>query len=69
MVNAEKRDAKMKKWGRYQLDIAWRLCVASFVFQLSVFSKLCIMNTHLHFLLCYFNYAVVSGTYPWVAVS
>jgi len=33
--------------------------------QLSVFSKLCIMNTPLHFLLPYVSHAVVSVTYLW----
>jgi len=31
--------------------------------QLSVFSKLCIMNTLVHF--CYVSHAAVSGTYPY----
>jgi len=37
--------------------------------QLSVFSKLCIMNTLDIFSFCYISRAVVSGMYPSVAVS
>jgi len=37
--------------------------------QLSVFSKLCIMNTFCIFSFCYVSHAIVSGTYPWVAIS
>jgi len=51
MVNAEKWGAKINKWGRCQLAIAWRLCVSALSSQLSVFSKLCIKNILLHFLL------------------
>jgi len=40
-----------KRWRRCKLAIAQLLYVASLVFPLSVFSKLCIMNTPLHFLL------------------
>ena len=47
MVNAEKRGAKTK-WGRCQFAIAELSAMSS---QLSVLSKLCIMNTLLHFLL------------------
>jgi len=65
MVNAEKWDAKIKKWGRCQLAIAKLLCFASLVFQtLSVFK----VAYHEHPFA--FSPAIsVSGTYPWMAVS
>jgi len=53
MVNAEKFGAKIKKWGRCQLVNVYVLPALSS--QLSVFSKLCFMNTLLHFFLLLFQ--------------
>jgi len=67
MVNAEKWDAKIKKWGRCQFAIAMccQSCLPNFqCFQSCVsWTPLCIFS------FCYVSNAVVSGTYPWVAVS
>jgi len=48
MVNAEKRGAKIK-WGDANLLLHNFYVLPAVSFQLSVFSKLCIMNTLLHF--------------------
>jgi len=55
MVNAEKLGAKIK-WGDANLLLPNFNVLVAMCSQLSVFSKLCIMNTVLHFLLlllCY----------------
>jgi len=70
MVNAEKWGAKIKKWGRCQLVIAYLLCVASLVFPTFSGFQSCVSWTPFCiFSFCYFSYAVVSETCPWVAVS
>jgi len=52
MVNAEKWGAKMRNGGLCQPAIGYNFSVLPAVSsQLSVFSKFCIMNTLLHFLL------------------
>jgi len=50
-VNAEKWAAKIKKWGDANLLLPNLYVLPVFSSQLSVFSKLCIMNTLLYFLL------------------
>jgi len=50
MVNAEKWGAKIK-WGDANLLLPNFYVLPAVSSQLSVFSKLCIMNTLLHFLL------------------
>jgi len=55
MVNAEKWDGKMKKWGDAHLLLPNFYVLPASSFQLSVFSKLCIMNTFLHFLFLLFQ--------------
>jgi len=69
MVNAEKWGTKINKWGDANMLLPNFYVLPALSSQLSVFSKLCIMNTLLHFSFYYFSYAVVSGTYPWVALS
>jgi len=43
---------KLEKWEAMPTCCRLTFCVASFVSQLTVFLKLCIKNTILHFLLC-----------------
>jgi len=51
MVNAAKWGAKRKKWGDANLLLLNFYVLPALSSQLSVFSKLCIMNTLLYFLL------------------
>jgi len=51
MVNAEKWGAKLKKWGNANLILPNFYVSPTLSSQLSMFSKLCIMNTLLHSLL------------------
>jgi len=51
MVNAEKWGAKINKWWATNLLLPNFYVLSALSSQLSVFSKLCIMNTLLHFLL------------------
>jgi len=55
MVNAAKWVAKRKKWGDANLLLPNIYVLPSLSSQLSVFSKLCIMNTLLHFLFLLFQ--------------
>jgi len=51
MVNAEKLGAKLMKLGRCQLAHGYLYVLPAWSSRLSVFSKLCLMNALLHFLL------------------
>jgi len=51
MVNAEKRRAKVMKWGNANLLLPNFYVLPALSSHLSVLSKLCIMNTLLHYLL------------------
>jgi len=53
MVNTEKWDAKIKKWGDANMLVPSFYVFPALSSQLSVFSKLCITNTILHFLLLF----------------
>jgi len=55
IVNAVKRGAKRKKWGDANLLLPNFYVLPAMSSQLSVFSKLCIMNTLLHFLFLLFQ--------------
>jgi len=52
MVNAEKWNAKLEKWGRCQLAIAELLYVACFVFSTSSVFKVVYHECFVHLLLC-----------------
>jgi len=69
MVNAEKWGVKIKSRGDVNLLLPNFCVLPTLSFNLSVFSKLCIMNTLFIFSFCYVSHAVVSGTYPPVAIS
>ena len=55
MVNAEKWGAKIKTWGDANLLLPNFYVLPALSSQLSVFSKLCIMNILLHFLFLLFQ--------------
>jgi len=70
MVNAEKWGTNIKKWGRRQFAITKLLCVTSLVFPtFSVFKVVYHEHPYCIFSFCYVSHAVVSGKYPWTAVS